>query len=645
MIINGYNIAAEEVVFIIAIAMFYITVVSRPRQTAVFSVVFYGQILGIINILLHIASIFMLDFSTSFQGWAFRMVVMLYYVSYLGVLTHLFSYIHLLSIKQRDNRDVLNILIIIMAGFYLLFVGAVYFTDGYIKIAGDSYVFTNRYNINIVFAIVDLILVTMSLIINRDGIPKIFIKYLAIFLPGELVLLILQLAYPKYVFLSITYVLPFMLCYTVFHSILFDEVTGCQNKLAFESHFCTMQAKKKNCTVVYIKFPRLEIVDNMELMDLVKIRISTEIRLLESKNHKAFMYQINDFTYALIFERVSDFVTRETISFVKKRLDETMFSWAYSNRPEYKMVVIDYANELPNMNVLASYSGYLFEHEALKKSNCYEATPQDYADCMEIRRIEKVIVDIRNKDNLNDPRVIVYVQPIFDVVNGGYRNAESLMRLDVEGDIILPDVFIPLAEKVGCVHTLTRIILNKVCRKIYEIQDYYLFDAVSVNVSLSEFMDYNLHDELIEIIKSNGVSCDKIRLEMTETMTSDEFEAIAHNMEEFNRAGVHFYLDDFGTGYSNLERIVSLPFKTIKFDKTLLYKSEDDPILMQLIKNMVDVFKNHGLVVLVEGVESEKQEALSIKLGFEYIQGYRFSKPVPVSTVQNFFEAKSKRLA
>ena len=80
MIINGYNIAAEEVVFIIAIAMLYITVVSRPRQTAVFSVVFYGQILGIINIVLHISSILMLDFSTSFQGWAFRMVVMLYYL-------------------------------------------------------------------------------------------------------------------------------------------------------------------------------------------------------------------------------------------------------------------------------------------------------------------------------------------------------------------------------------------------------------------------------------------------------------------------------------------------------------------------------------------------------------------------------------
>jgi len=280
-----------------------------------------------------------------------------------------------------------------------------------------------------------------------------------------------------------------------------------------------------------------------------------------------------------------------------------------------------------------------------KKVRVYEATTEDFDICMERKEIERVIVDIRNNNNLADERVIVYVQPIFDVIHNNYRNAEALMRLDVHGKIVYPDVFIPLAEKVGCIHTLTRIILNKVSRKIYEIQDYYNFDAVSVNVSLSEFMDYCLHDELIEIIKRNGISCDKIRLEMTESMTSAEVDAIRHNMQEFNAAGVHFYLDDFGTGYSNLERIVSLPFKTIKFDKSLLYKSVDDPILMQLIKNMVDVFKSHGLIVLIEGVENDNQAELSIKLGFEFIQGFNYAHPVPISELENFFETKQRRLA
>lgn len=645
MILNGFNIAAEEVMFLIAISILYLTVVSRPRQTAVFSVVFYGQIISVINILLHVGCIYFINITTSIQGIVFRVVVMLYYFTYLGILTHLFSYIHLLSLKQRENQDILNITNIIFAAVYAVVVGSVYLSDGYVTIVDGEYRFTSLFNINLYLALIEVFLVASSVIINRSGIPKIFMKYIGLFVPLEIVLLVVQIFNPRYVFLSVTYVLPFILCYIVFHSILFDEVTGCQNKMAFQSHFQTLKFKNKNFMVVGIKFPRLEIVDNIELMDVVKRRISTEIRSMEEKNNKAYAYQINDYTIAIILENKSENINRQTISFLKRRLDEAMVNWEFSNRPVYNMIVIDDTSAIQNTDVLDTYIGFLFEHEALKKSSCYEATEEDYAHYKERRRIEKCIVDIRNKDDLNDPRVIVYVQPIFDVANGDYRNAEALMRLDVDGTVIQPDVFIPLAEKVGCVHTLTRIILNKVCKKIYEIQDYYTFEAVSVNVSLSEFMDYDLHDELIEIIEMNGISCNKIRLEMTETMTNDEIEAIAHNMREFNAAGIHFYLDDFGTGYSNLERIVSLPFKTIKFDKTLLYKSEDDPILMQLIKNMVEVFKNHGMVVLVEGVESEKQEELSIRLGFEYIQGYRFAKPIPVGNVEEYFERKQKKFA
>ena len=315
---NGYNVAAEEVGLIFALAVFYLTVVSRPRQTAVFSVVFYGQLLSIVNIVFHMASILLLDFSTSLQGIVFRLVVMLYYVSYLGILIHLFSYVHLLSVKQRENRDFLNIMIIFLAGAYMVTVGGVYITDSYIEIVNDRYVFTNLFNCNIIFAIVNLLIVTVSVVANREAIPKIVMKYLYLFIPVELVLLGIQLLYPKYVFLNVTYVLPFILCYIIFHSILFDEVTGCQNKLAFESHFCTLKAKNKQCTIIYIKLPKLEIVQNIELMDVVKSKMSTEIHSLETKNKRAYMYQINDYTYAIIFERITDFETKDTIKYVKK---------------------------------------------------------------------------------------------------------------------------------------------------------------------------------------------------------------------------------------------------------------------------------------------------------------------------------------
>ncbi len=646
MNINGFNIAAERVDLLIALTMLYLTVVTRPKRTAVLSVIFYGQILSIANIILHIACIFQLSFQTSLGGFMFRMTVMLYYLTYLGILVLLFSYIHLLSLKQRENMDFLNGIVIVFIAAYSIVVGAIYLTDSYIEVVDGVYQFTFLYNINLFFGLIDVALVVMSAYTNRKGIPRVLMNLIFLFVPFETGALILQIIQFNYIFLSVTYVIPFMLCYVVFHSILYDEVTGCQNKEAFESHLATYASNpKKDVCLIFVKFPRLEIVDNYALMDVAKRRISTRIRDLEQCNPKARVYEINAYTYGIIFPNETEHCTRQTIDLVRRGLDNAMAVWEYSNSPLYRMVVMKNRLEKMDISTIDTFSGFLFEKAAKKKVNIYEATASDYSICQEQNEIEKIIVDIRNKDDLNDARVVVYVQPIYDVINNNYRNAEALMRLDVHGKIISPDIFIPLAEKVGCIHTLTRIILNKVCRKIYEIQDYYNFDAVSVNVSLSEFMDYCLHDELINIIKSNGISCSKIRLEMTESMTSDEIDAISHNMLEFNAAGVHFYLDDFGTGYSNLERIVSLPFKTIKFDKSLLYKSMDDPILLRLIQNMVDVFKSHGLVVLVEGVENNKQAELSIGLGFEFIQGFNYAAPVPINRLDEFFDPKIERLA
>ena len=76
MLINGFNIAAERVDLLIALVMLYLTVATKPRRTAVLSVVFYGQILSVVNIFLHMASIFLLSFDTALEGFLFRMTVL-----------------------------------------------------------------------------------------------------------------------------------------------------------------------------------------------------------------------------------------------------------------------------------------------------------------------------------------------------------------------------------------------------------------------------------------------------------------------------------------------------------------------------------------------------------------------------------------
>jgi EAL domain-containing protein (putative c-di-GMP-specific phosphodiesterase class I) len=224
------------------------------------------------------------------------------------------------------------------------------------------------------------------------------------------------------------------------------------------------------------------------------------------------------------------------------------------------------------------------------------------------------------------------------VETNSFRTAEALMRLELNGKTIYPDKFIPVAERNGTIHALTCIILNKVCKMIKYMEGKYDFDAVTVNCSAIEFSNKNLHKELLAIIENNNVPYDKIRIELTESAMSGDYETLINNVEKLRDVGIQFYLDDFGTGYSNLERILGCPFNTIKFDKSLLYKSIDDSRMDDLIVSMTQVFKKQGFTLLVEGVETDEQTQYSVSRGFSYIQGYKYAKPQPIEQLTNYFK-------
>lgn len=206
--------------------------------------------------------------------------------------------------------------------------------------------------------------------------------------------------------------------------------------------------------------------------------------------------------------------------------------------------------------------------------------------------------------------------------------------------MIYPDKFIPLAEKNNCMHALTCIMTNKVCRMVSSLREEYDFDAVTINCSASELSDRNFCREVLNIIRKNGVKTSDIRLELTESMMIDNYEAVMYNMQQLNQSGIKFYLDDFGTGYSNFERIIKCPFNTIKFDKTMLYKALDDENMDELTRYMVKLFKKQGFEMLVEGVEDDIQNQYSIEHGFDYIQGYKYAKPHPIEELSEYFSPK-----
>lgn len=102
--------------------------------------------------------------------------------------------------------------------------------------------------------------------------------------------------------------------------------------------------------------------------------------------------------------------------------------------------------------------------------------------------------------------------------------------------------------------------------------------------------------------------------------------------------GLTVYLDDVGTGYSNLDRIVLYDVDVVKFDRFFLLEAEKNAKVIHMIKHLSEAFKDLNYKLLYEGVETEENEKLCLECGADYIQGFKYSKPIPFEKLKDFFE-------
>jgi EAL domain-containing protein (putative c-di-GMP-specific phosphodiesterase class I) len=143
---------------------------------------------------------------------------------------------------------------------------------------------------------------------------------------------------------------------------------------------------------------------------------------------------------------------------------------------------------------------------------------------------------------------------------------------------------------------------EKVCKFISENRD--TVNAVSINFSVYQMMNPKVVQNVLKTIERFNLSPSNIIMEITESIFIDNYELVMKHMMELARAGVKFYLDDFGTGYSNLTNVISLPFSTIKMDRSLVLAMEEGQKGVSLFFDLVSTFKGVGFNILVEGVES-----------------------------------------
>ena len=216
---------------------------------------------------------------------------------------------------------------------------------------------------------------------------------------------------------------------------------------------------------------------------------------------------------------------------------------------------------------------------------------------------------------------------------GAPIGAEALIRWNhPERGLIGPFDFIPLAEETGLILAIGKWVLESACKQIGRWKnDPVMCDLkVSVNVSAKQFRESDFVAQVEALLRCHAIPASRLKLELTEGIMLDNTEAMIQTMWHLKTTGVQFSLDDFGTGYSSLQYLKVLPLDQLKIDQSFLRNLAVDNNDKIIIETIIAMAKALNLDVIAEGVETVEQKQFLIERGCIHLQGYLFSKPIPI---------------
>jgi EAL domain-containing protein (putative c-di-GMP-specific phosphodiesterase class I) len=219
--------------------------------------------------------------------------------------------------------------------------------------------------------------------------------------------------------------------------------------------------------------------------------------------------------------------------------------------------------------------------------------------------------------------------------------AEVLLRWDNKKlGRVSPGEFIPLAEESGLIVSIGEWVLKTACArlKLWESNPLTRNLELAVNVSVRQFMELEFVEKTKNIIKQSDINPARLKIEITESMISENIETIIEIIKKLKSLGIKFSMDDFGTGYSSLSNLKRIPLDQIKIDQSFVCDLSTSSQDRSIVRTIIAMAQSLNFEIIAEGVETEEQRNLLIHKGCHNFQGYLFGKPVAVDEFEQMLK-------
>jgi diguanylate cyclase (GGDEF)-like protein len=414
-----------------------------------------------------------------------------------------------------------------------------------------------------------------------------------------------------------------------------DDLTGLYNRrrfeLALEDALTRARARGTSSALLYVDLDQFKVINDLE-GHAVGDRLLMSIANILRKQLRAhdILARISSDEYAVLIEDAGEEVALARAEALRTAIDEYRFR-----------------TEDRNYHVCASIGVTLLQpHDDL---NASEALARSSQACFEAKTHGRNLVHLFNKDDVETnilrnaadwvPRIrealahgrfSMCFQPVIELPGGRVVGYEALIRMrDTGGELVTPDRFIPVAERMGLIHDIDLWVVQHAIDVLASLPREQAHLTLNVNLSIHAFQDPALLPLVRDKLGRSGVAAERITFEITETAAVASYDQTRNMINQLRELGCRFALDDFGTGFSSFNYLKQFPVDYLKIDGSFIRNLLNDPVDQRLVKSMIEVGRTLGKVVVAEFVENAEILALLEEYGVNRAQGNFIGEPLP----------------
>lgn len=265
---------------------------------------------------------------------------------------------------------------------------------------------------------------------------------------------------------------------------------------------------------------------------------------------------------------------------------------------------------------------------------------QYYQTAMTVYALERMTLEKKLRKALKEDEFVVYYQPQIDSREDKIVGMEALVRwYDPLNGLVQPDRFIPLAEEIGLIVLMDRVVMYKAMTQFGKWYKQGLKPGIlSLNLSMRQLEQEDFFDKLVLIMRETGCKPSWIELEVTEGHIMTDPEKSITILEAISALGVKISVDDFGTGYSSLAYLKRLPIDKLKIDKSFVDGLPDNENDSAITRTIIGLAQSLKLRIIAEGVETLEQKVFLAEHGCNLVQGYFYSKPLETVQMEEYLK-------